>query len=391
MVSNKTSLDRATSGSTTCTSGSFRTLDSTWSSILESDHNGIQSLSTLGLWMAHIGAALALFLATTDATIVSTSLPTIASDLEASQNQYTWVGVSYMLTQTACQPLYGRISDLIGRKNVLYVSMTIFAIGSLLCGAAQTINWLIIARGLAGVGGGGIVSSVWVMTSEIVEVQNRAKWSQALSVTWSCSAIAGPLLGGFFSTGGPTALSWRWAFYLNLPVCLVAFLVIAFSLRHVHLGRSQDASWRALGQNFDFAGLLLFMSGTSSIVVGFSFATSSGWTSPSTLLLILVGIGVLVCGGIYEVHTKRDALFPVTAFTDLTTVIILLVTFLHNFAFNSGTFYLALFFQSMGRHRFKLVSNYFLIRSAHPWLACQPLGSLDTGRREAGTRADKNG
>lgn len=116
--------------------------------------------STSRLLFVHIGAAMALFLATTDATIVSTSLPTIASDLAASQSQYTWVGVAYMLTQTAFQPLYGKLSDLMGRKNILYGSMLIFSIGSLLCGAAHSIEGLILARALAGIGGGGDRKSV---------------------------------------------------------------------------------------------------------------------------------------------------------------------------------------------------------------------------------------
>ncbi|EGO30980.1 hypothetical protein SERLADRAFT_432641 [Serpula lacrymans var. lacrymans S7.9] len=301
-------------------------------------------LSTWRLLFAHIGAAMTLFLATTDSTIVSTSLPTITNDLRASQSQYTWVGVAYMLTQTACQPLYGRISDLVGRKNLLYSSMIIFATGSLLCGVAKSILWLIIARGVAGLGGGGIVSSVWVITSEIVEPQNRAKWSQALSVTWSCSAIAGPLLGGFFSSSSST-ISWRWAFYLNLPVCLVAFVILSMSLRHVPLGRADDASWRSFGQRFDFIGLLLFMAGTSSVVVGFSFAETNGWTSVSTLLLITLGPAVLIAGGLYEVFTTRDALFPATIFRQFSIIAILVVTFLHNFAFTAGTFYLALYYQ----------------------------------------------
>ncbi|KII93380.1 hypothetical protein PLICRDRAFT_171143 [Plicaturopsis crispa FD-325 SS-3] len=308
------------------------------------DEKRAPKLSIFRLLMAHIGAALALFLATTDATIVSTSLPTITSDLAASETQYTWVGVSYMLTQTAFQPLYGKISDLVGRTTVLYGSMAIFAAGSLLCGAAQTITWLIIARAVAGIGGGGIVSSVWVITSEIVEVQSRAKWSQALSVTWACSAVAGPLLGGFFSN--TKSLSWRWAFYLNVPVCFVALVVLLISLRNVHLGRPKSASWRALGQKFDFIGLLLFMTGTSSIVVGFSFAADYGWTAPLTLTLIILGIVILICGGFYELRTKREALFPRAIFNNLTTGIILVVTFLHNFAFNAGTFYLALYFQA---------------------------------------------
>ncbi|KAF8898411.1 amino acid permease ScVBA-like protein [Infundibulicybe gibba] len=288
-------------------------------------------------------AALTLFLATTDATIVSTSLPTIASELKASQIQYTWVGVAYMLTQTAFQPLYGRISDLVGRKNVLYSSMTIFAIGSLLCGAAQDITWLIAARALAGVGGGGIVSSVWVITAEIVEVRQRAKWSQALSVTWSCSAIAGPLFGGLFS--GKNVLSWRWGFYINLPICFFALLVLLVSLHGVCPGKSSAASWCKMAKTFDFGGLCLFMSGTSCIIVGFSFASDNGWSAPSTILLISLGFVILGCGGVYETYTKRDCLFPPSTFRNRTAIIILIITFLHNLAFNAGTFYLALFFQ----------------------------------------------
>jgi len=312
----------------------------------EIDTEKTPELSTLKLLLAHIGAALTLFLATTDATIVSTVLPTISSHFDASQLEYTWVGVSYMLTQTAFQPLYGKLSDIIGRQTVLYSSMSIFVIGSMLCGCAQSMLWLIMARALAGVGGGGIVSLVWTITSEIVDVQSRAKWSQALSITWSCSAIAGPLLGGLFS-GQSGYLSWRWAFYLNLPVCLFAFAVLCFSLRHVRMGRSQDVSWQTLVQRFDFVGLLLFMLGSSSIIIGFSFASMNGWRQPSTISLIVGGFIVLIFGGIYEVRTLRDALFPSSAFQNLTTIIILAINFLHNFVFTAGTFYLAQYFQSV--------------------------------------------
>ncbi|KAF8213426.1 major facilitator superfamily domain-containing protein [Mycena galopus ATCC 62051] len=319
-------------------------------------------LSTMRLLAAHIGAALTLFLATTDATIVSTSLPTIADELNITQNEYSWVGIAYMLTQTAFQPLYGRISDLVGRKVVLYISMFIFSLGSLLCAVAQNINMLLAARAIAGIGAGGvaivvpiqfifigaggIVSSVWVITAEIVEVRNRAKWSQALSVTWSCSAVAGPLLGGLFSGDASGRLSWRYGFYLNLPVCLVAFAVLFTSLRHVPLGKASNASWRSFMETFDFGGLCLFMAGSSFIVIGFSLASQNGWTAPSTLLLICLGFLILVCGGVYETRTRRECLFPAATFSDLRTIIVLVITFFHNVAFNAGTFYLALFYQA---------------------------------------------
>ncbi|PPQ90416.1 hypothetical protein CVT25_014934 [Psilocybe cyanescens] len=335
-----------------------------------------------------ISAALTLFLATTDATIVSTSLPTIASDLQASSIQYTWVGVAYMLTQTAFQPLYGRVSDLVGRKvnnsvillpkNLFLKQYRVYFILALLSSRSallyveqhrgaisdfKSINWLISARAIAGIGGGGIVSSVWVITSEVVEIRQRATWSQALSVTWSCSAIAGPLIGGLFSgesswtfaycslnntrTGqSRSSVGWRWGFYINLPICFLAVVILALSLRRVELTRASNASWRVLAKSFDFIGLVLFMGGTNCIIIGFSFATEIGWNKPSTYCLIAAGIVILVCGGYYEKHTTRDSLFPQTTFRDFTTIGILIISFSHNVAFTAGTFYLALFYQA---------------------------------------------
>ncbi|CCM01633.1 uncharacterized protein FIBRA_03694 [Fibroporia radiculosa] len=303
-------------------------------------------ISTARLFWAHVGAALTLFLATTDATIVSTILPTIDGQFHATSTQYTWVSVTYMLTQTAFQPLYGKISDLLGRMTVLYSSIVIFAVGSALCGAAQSIQWLIAARALAGIGGGGIVSLVWTITSEIVEARSQAKWSQALSITWACSAVSGPILGGLFS-GQSGIISWRWAFYLNLPVCTAASIVLWLSLRNIRVGCSDNISWRSFWNSFDFIGLALFMGASSCIVVGFNLAVCDGWTTPSTLCTIIAGLLILICAGSYEVRTKRDALFPLVIFKDRTIAIILAVIFLHNFAFNAGTYYLALFFQAV--------------------------------------------
>ncbi|KAH8100459.1 MFS general substrate transporter [Cristinia sonorae] len=323
---------------------STKTRSSSFTLVSEIDTEKTPHLSTLRLLFAHIGAALTLFLATTDATIVSTILPTIVKEFNATQLEYTWVGVSYMLTQTAFQPLYGKLSDLVGRRTVLFSSMCIFVIGSMLCGGAKSMLWLILARALAGIGAGGIVSLVWTITSEIVDVQSRAKWSQALSVTWCCSAISGPLLGGLFS-GQSGLLSWRWAFYLNLPVCLFALVVLCFSLRPVRMGPVPDMSWQKFLHRFDFIGLVLFMAGSSCIIVGFSFASLNGWRRPSTICLVVGGLVVLACGGVYEVRTSRDALFPPSAFKNLTTIMILIINFLHQFVFTSGTFYLALYFQ----------------------------------------------
>ncbi|KAF8971503.1 major facilitator superfamily domain-containing protein [Flammula alnicola] len=248
-------------------------------------------LSTFQLLVVHIGAALTLFLATTDATIVSTSLPTISSDLRASEIQYTWVGVAYMLTQTAFQPLYGRVSDLVGRKNVLYSSIAIFALGSALCGAAQLgplvipfVFWRYelytnINCEIAGIGGGGIVSAVWIITAELVEVRQRATWSQALSITWSCSAIAGPLIGGLFS-GKRSVINFYLAEAEDMSVFKVETQVLRDGDGDGRVQESIECIMADVERRFDFVGCrVLFMGGTSCIIIGFSFVTQLGSTN----------------------------------------------------------------------------------------------------------------
>ncbi|KAF8489589.1 major facilitator superfamily domain-containing protein [Gautieria morchelliformis] len=333
--------------SSTVTVSQTKTKDA--ESCVESLANGGHS-RFISLLMAHLGAALALFLATTDATIVSTSLPTIAADLQASQNQYSWVGISYMLTQTACQPLYPVFSHLAGRKAVLFVSIFIFVVGSALCGAAQATLWLIVTRAVQGIGAGGIVNSVWVLTSDIVTPQEKNKWSQALSATWSASAIAGPLLGGVFSQHSQ-GLSWRWAFYMNVPIGLIALCLLYWSLRHFDLEKTlDDFSWPVLRaefmHKFDYIGVFLLVTGTSCTVLGFSFAAQQAWTAPAALALLILGPLLLVIGVVYETRTTRVAILPSALFRSRTEVIILFASFFHNVAFNAGTFYLALYYQA---------------------------------------------
>ncbi|KAL5535227.1 hypothetical protein ACEPAF_3321 [Sanghuangporus sanghuang] len=298
------------------------------------------------LLVAHIGAAMVLFLATTDATIVSTSLPTIIADLHAPQSQYSWVGVAYSVPQTALQPLYGQFSDILGRKTVLYTSISIFMIGSLLCGLAPNYISLCVFRAVAGTGGGGIVSAVWLITAESVSLDRRAQWSQALSVTWSASAVAGPLLGGVFSDADGI-LSWRWAFFINLPIALAAWLLLHFSLRNVPHCTATGMTWSKLRRRFDVLGLAFFMCGTIGVVLGFNFSSQYGWVSPATLVPLSAGCVVLIIGSVYEKHTKRDALFPSRMFDNVTVATILIISFLHNFAFNAGTFFLALYYQAV--------------------------------------------
>ncbi|OCB85219.1 MFS general substrate transporter [Sanghuangporus baumii] len=262
------------------------------------------------LLVAHIGAAMVLFLATTDATIVSTSLPTIIADLHAPQSQYSWVGVAYSVPQTALQPLYGQFSDILGRK----------------AGHLGFSSHLKLSKNIA--------------DGAIYQHIHLYDW---LFVVRTCTS---PLLGGVFSDADGI-LSWRWAFFINLPIALAAWLLLHFSLRNVPHCTATGMTWSKLRRRFDVLGLAFFMCGTIGVVLGFNFSSQYGWVSPATLVPLSAGCVVLIIGSVYEKHTKRDALFPSRMFDNVTVATILIISFLHNFAFNAGTFFLALYYQAV--------------------------------------------
>ncbi|KAG8964259.1 hypothetical protein FRC03_002026 [Tulasnella sp. 419] len=304
----------------------------------------LKPLSTSSLVFIHAMLAMTLFLATTDTHIVSTALPTISAELQGSSTLYSWVGVAYTLTQTAFQPLYAVLGDMFGRKPVLHTSIFIFLLGSALCGAAQSMMWLVLARGLAGIGGGGIVSMVWIVMAEIVSDAERAKWSEALSVTWAASAVAGPLLGGVFSEKA----SWRWGFYLNLPVCGVCMVLLFWLLRDIPLlGPNPNQSWKSKIEKFDFIGLLLLMLGTTTLLLGFNSAAEVGWQKPKTIALLSCGVAGLIIAGAQEILTKQNPLIPPILLRDLSCAIVLFASFFQTFSFTAGTFYLALYYQAV--------------------------------------------
>lgn len=158
------------------------------------------------LWIVLPGIMLSLFLASLDQSIVSTALPTIVAQLHGGSGGYSWIGTAYLLTSTALIPLYGRLSDMLGRKPLLFLGIFVFLLGSALCGAAQSIVWLCVARGVQGVGGGAVQALASIVVSDITTLQQRPLFLNLISLTWAISAVCGPLLGGVLvETAG-----WRW-------------------------------------------------------------------------------------------------------------------------------------------------------------------------------------
>ena len=277
------------------------------------------------------GLMLVLFLAALDSAIVATALPTIVGELGGLAH-LSWVVTAYLVAQTIVTPLYGKLGDLYGRKRVLQIAAVIFLAGSALCGLSQTLAQLIFFRFLQGLGGGGIIVSTQASLGDIVAARERGRYQGFFGAVFGVSSIAGPLLGGFFTTH----LSWRWIFYINLPVGVVALVVLAITL---------PATAERVRRRIDYAGAALLAGALTAIVLlGDLGGSASPWTSPIVISLALGGLLLL---GVFLL-VERDSLEPVVPlhlFQNPVFTVTSAMGFVIGFALFGSVTYLPLFLQ----------------------------------------------
>ncbi|KAJ6479889.1 member of the major facilitator superfamily [Mycena vitilis] len=219
--------------------------------------------------------AIGIFLCAMDQTIVVSSYAAIGSELNQLQNT-SWIATAYMMTLTSFQPLYGKMSDIFGRKACLLFAYTVFALGCLCCSFAETLPQLIFARGLAGIGGGGMSTVVSIIMSDIVPLRSRGTWQGIMNIIYASGSAAGAPLGGFLSD----SIGWRWGFLMQVPAVVVAFITVSFAL---HLPHTETSDFKTKLRRVDFSGALSLVFCVFFLLFGLDRGGNIAWDDRYTV------------------------------------------------------------------------------------------------------------
>ncbi len=277
------------------------------------------------------GLMLSMILASLDQSIVNTALPRMASDLGGLAH-LSWVVTAFMLSSTIATPMFGKLSDMFGRRNFLVLAICLFIGASALCGVAQSMGQLVFFRLVQGIGAGGLMTLTQTIISDVVGPRERVRYQGLFTAAFALSAVAGPILGG----GLTTALSWRWVFYVNLPVGLVALALILRALK---------PSGRRVAHQIDYAGAVLLAAAAALALLLFSWGGSlfawRSWQAASVIATVIVLVGLFIWR---ERHAAEPvlslALFRIQSFTVGTVTMGCM-----GFAMMSAMVFLPLYFQ----------------------------------------------
>jgi EmrB/QacA subfamily drug resistance transporter len=289
--------------------------------------------ATPRLGLVFSGLMLVMLLAALDSTIVATALPTIVGDLGGLQ-KLSWVTSAYLLGQTAVTPLYGKLGDQLGRKRVLQSAVALFLLGSALCGLSGSMTQLIAFRALQGLGAGGLIVLVQATVGDVVSPRERGRYQGLFGAVFGLASVAGPLLGGIIVEH----LSWRWIFYVNLPVGLVALVVIATTLPAAH-ARSRPA--------IDYLGAGVLASALSAVVLVASLGgTTWAWGSLEVVLVGAAAIALLLVFLAVE-RRAREPVLPLAVLRDGVFRVAGMLSLIVGFALFGSVTFLPLFFQTV--------------------------------------------
>ncbi|KAJ3400165.1 hypothetical protein CcCBS67573_g02295 [Chytriomyces confervae] len=302
-----------------------------------------------------VSMMLGVLLAALDQTIVATALKAIVADL-GDQALLPWIGSAYMLSSCALCTMYGKLADIFGRKLAFLVAVVVFEVGSLVCGVATSMGMLIAGRAIAGmahclvsvssfmtnaelpgVGGGGIMSLVLIMLSDIVSIQDRGKYQGFIGGTYSIASVVGPLVGGTFVDN----LSWRWCFFVNLPIGLVTFLIVMFLLKLP----APEGNFMDKLRRVDFIGIALLTISIVLLLVPLQLGGAEwAWGAWYTILCFVLSCVFFVVFGIYEGRVE-EAIVPYALFSNTSVPALLVIAISIGASLFPAMYYISVFFQ----------------------------------------------
>ncbi|KAI0502809.1 major facilitator superfamily domain-containing protein [Xylaria bambusicola] len=327
-----------------------------------------QRLPIARLIAAYLCLCLCYFISYLDMTSVTTALPTISSSFHTG-TAITWVGAAYLLGQTSFQPLYGRISDIFGRRPILLCSVGCIALGGALSGFARTPTWLFVTRAISGVGSGGISSTVAIIVSDLVSLKARGKYQGMISLAIGAGATAGPFVAaGLIQVG---ADGWRWTFFVPAIAAGACFVLLLFVLPPNQV----SGDWSQKLRKIDWLGVITSVAGIVLTVL----AVNSGgilwaWTSSQVLSTLIIG-GVLFFVFIaIEASQAKIPIMPLRLFTSRSRCLLLLIGFLSDFSWQGTQYFVPLYFQTL--------RGYTPLQSATlilPFVAAQGIAGATSG------------
>jgi EmrB/QacA subfamily drug resistance transporter len=295
---------------------------------------GLRSLPRRQVIFTFSGVMLALFLGALDQTIVGTAMPRIIGDL-GGFNQYTWVTTAYIITSAIAVPITGKLTDIYGRKYFYLAGLIIFILGSILCGISQTMNQIIIFRGLQGIGAGVIMANAFTVIGDLFPPAVRGKYQGLMGAAFGISSIVGPMLGGYITDN----LSWHWVFFVNVPLGLIVIVLFIFFFPNFRPDR--------LKHRIDYAGVVLLILGVAPLMLALSWGgVEYAWTSPQIIGMFVFSAVALAIFLWVESHSE-EPIIPISIFKNRIVSVSAILIFLTAAGMFGSIVFIPLFFQGV--------------------------------------------
>ncbi|KAF2174828.1 putative MFS transporter [Zopfia rhizophila CBS 207.26] len=298
-----------------------------------------------------IGLCAAVFLAALNQTVVATAIPTISNDLKSASG-YAWISAAYLLANAVAAPIWSKLSDIWGRKLILLTAVALYFLFSIICAVSQSMQMLIIGRSFQGAAGGGLVQIVYATISDIFSMRARTFYLGLLQMMWATAGGLGPVVGGILAEYA----SWRWVFWINLPISFIAFFVL-WAFLDVHNPKTKIIPGL---QAVDWYGILSMLTFMVTLLLGLNFGGNMfTWSSPLVICLLVSGVAMAAVFILCE-RKARLPLVPLDLFGTISNVGALVIGFTHDWAVFSTEFYLPLYFQAV-KSASPLQSGYLII------------------------------